>query len=159
MTERYLCSPAIPTFTPAPALAQVDVGPVIAEVARMLWSQIEQRAGLSIDIAAAGPVVADEMQLHRLLRLITQYVLERVPESSPAEHLVGFATRALHDDTLVIDVRHVQRNWRRGPAAPSELAIDLDTWRALADQFSATVEQIDDLQARQCFRIKLRAAF
>ena len=137
-------------------LSRVDVGLTISFVARSIWNQIEERAGLVIELDSWGPVVADDTLLKRLLQSMVLEVIDGVPPGAPELHVLSLAARAGPDETLAIDVRHRMRGGASvdGFSKKSEL----EEWDHQAKQFAARVEAIDSPPEERCYRVMLQLA-
>ena len=139
-------------------LTRVDVGRVISNVARTLWSEVEARAGLVIELDAWGPAVGEERLLERLLRGVVLELTSGVPAGNKAVHAIGISSRAAPGDALWIEVRHVaERPGLEHPISPLPPEL-IAGWQRSAEGFAASIEEIDDPRAARCIRITLSLA-
>ena len=122
------------------SLGSVDLGRVLAAVARDAWSVIAERAELMIQLEAAGPVVADEHLLARLLGLLVRHVLQGVPLGDPSGHGLRLLARSFGAGEVRVEIRHLPRSapvatHRSFPPSDPQLA----SWNAMAAEFGAQV--------------------
>jgi len=146
------------------SLGSVDLGQVISSVARSIWSEVEARAAMVIELDAWGPAVANEALLMQLITNIAREMLREIPAGDPAQHLLSLTAHASPDDTISIELRHLEQRSEAAPADPaarpeSSAVATLGERQLQSTQFWAHVEKVEDPSARACYRITLRLAF